>query len=609
MRFLNPAGLWLLLGVPILIIIYLIKAQHEDRPVSSTYIWKLSNRFMKKRLPIQKITKLLLFLLQLLMIIVVSLMVSRPVIIKGKSCEYIAILDGSASMQIVDADGTTRFERAIDKIEELGSNIENGHKVSVILATDSADYLVQSASSVSELKDALNSADCGLGDCNIEEAISKAEFLSEKKADVKILFYTDCHYSEATNVEVVNLNAGEWNVAVESVSVSSEEENTVVTGVITSYNADVTLAVGLRVNDNSEKAQFVDLKRDTPTEVEFIISNKMMYDTLDVFFKAEDGLIEDNSYSVCKKKTRTYGVLLASKSPLYLESVLKALGNCKLTTVSSVEESELKGYDLYIFDGVTPANYPEDGSVILIGTENMPDGIYVSENIESQATLEFSIDADEDIYKEVYAGISLKDAVVSKYAKLNGNMRWRSVLECDGDSVCMTRDLEDGRKFTVLSFDLHNSNLPLLVDYILLMRNLVEYSVPALLKDTDYAIGEKVKFTVMPTAKELYVELPDGDVDQLPTDEDVVRLLPSQLGIYTVVMATAEGGEYADFFVHIPAGESACEDVDKLEASLWSSDKEDVQGEDAYIELWQYLAAVLLILMLVEWGCYYHEQY
>ena len=69
MKFLNPAGLWLLLGVPILIIIYLIKSQHEDRSVSSTYLWKLSARFMKKRLPVQRVQKLLLFLLQLLMIV------------------------------------------------------------------------------------------------------------------------------------------------------------------------------------------------------------------------------------------------------------------------------------------------------------------------------------------------------------------------------------------------------------------------------------------------------------------------------------------------------------------------------------------------------------
>ena len=58
MRLLNPAGLWFLLGIPVLIVIYLIKAQHEDRAVSSTFIWKLSSRFMKKRQPLQKLRRI-----------------------------------------------------------------------------------------------------------------------------------------------------------------------------------------------------------------------------------------------------------------------------------------------------------------------------------------------------------------------------------------------------------------------------------------------------------------------------------------------------------------------------------------------------------------------
>ena len=68
MMFLNPNGLWLLLGIPVLIIIYLIKNQHEDKQVSSTYIWKLSSKFAKKRLPIQRLRNFILFLIQLLLI-------------------------------------------------------------------------------------------------------------------------------------------------------------------------------------------------------------------------------------------------------------------------------------------------------------------------------------------------------------------------------------------------------------------------------------------------------------------------------------------------------------------------------------------------------------
>lgn len=608
MRFLNPAGLWLLLGVPILIIIYLIKAQHEERQVSSTYIWKFSEKFMKKRLPIQRINKILLFLLQMLMIIAASLMIARPAISNGMSCEYIAILDASASMQIADKDGHTRFDRAIDEIEKLGKHIEKGHTVTVILAGDNVDYVIREADTVDKLLDALKSVKCGLGGCDVVQAVSKAEFISEQNGNVEILLYTDTKYDKAVNVDVVDFSSNEWNVVVENVSVKTDEKNTVIKAMVTSYNSDTTLAVGLRLDGYVEKAQYIDLQSNIPKEVEFTINSEMKYDSLEVFTKVEDGLSADNSYSVCKKRTKSYNVYLASKSPLYLDSVLNALGNCKVTTVGQVEPSKLNGYDLYIFDGIVPEQYPEDGSVILVGTERLPEGVYVSETVDAKTELHISTKASEEVYEDIIDGISLNEAVVSKYSKLNHNLRWSTVLECDGAPVCVTKNLEDGKKFTVLSFDLHNSNLPLLVDYILLVRNLVEYSVPALVKGDDYAIGEKVKLTVMPYAKELYIELPDGQVRQLSTTEDVVTISPTELGVYTAVITTDESGEYADFFVHIPNGETGLVEPMNIEANIQVVEDASIEDE-AFAELWYYLAIILLILLLVEWGCYYYEQY
>ena len=116
MSFVNPAGLWLLLGIPVLILIYLIRSQHEDRPVSSTFIWKLSSRFIKKRLPVQRIKKILTFLLQLALIIAISLLAARPIIYDGKICDYIAVIDASASMQTVDETGTSRFSYALKEV-------------------------------------------------------------------------------------------------------------------------------------------------------------------------------------------------------------------------------------------------------------------------------------------------------------------------------------------------------------------------------------------------------------------------------------------------------------------------------------------------------------
>ena len=49
MTFLYPLGLLGLIGIPILIIIYIIKQKYTEQTVSSTYIWTLSEKFLKRR--------------------------------------------------------------------------------------------------------------------------------------------------------------------------------------------------------------------------------------------------------------------------------------------------------------------------------------------------------------------------------------------------------------------------------------------------------------------------------------------------------------------------------------------------------------------------------
>ena len=117
-----------------------------------------------------------------------------------------------------------------------------------------------------------------------------------------------------------------------------------------------------------------------------------------------------------------------------------------------------------------------------------------------------------------------------------------------------------------------------------------------------------MKLTVMPYAKELYIELPDGQVRQLSTTEDVVTISPTELGVYTAVITTDESGEYADFFVHIPNGETGIVEPMNIEANIQVVEDASIEDE-AFAELWYYLAIILLILLLVEWGCYYYEQY
>ena len=47
MSFLYPLGLLGLIGIPILIIIYILKNKYTEQTISSTYLWRLSEKFLK----------------------------------------------------------------------------------------------------------------------------------------------------------------------------------------------------------------------------------------------------------------------------------------------------------------------------------------------------------------------------------------------------------------------------------------------------------------------------------------------------------------------------------------------------------------------------------
>ena len=605
MRFLNPAGLWLLLGIPILILIYLIKSQHEDRPVSSTYIWKLSSRFMKKKLPLQRIRKFLLFLLQLFMIITTALLVARPAVFNGEICEYIAILDLSASMQTADDSGTTRLDLAREQIVELAKQTENGHKITVITATDNAAYLVQSTTSQGDVEFALEDIEATLGGCNPEKALELARPICESSKNASVIFYTDCNYEDTQNITVVNVNQNEWNLAVENLSLTEGTDESLLTGTITSYNRDATVTVGLKIDGEIESAATVTCQSNVPATVQFITEPLGSNYTAEIYVEEADGLTADNTYILCSESRRNLRVLLLSQTPFYLNSALEALGNCQVTAVTSPEEITFSGYDLYLFDNIFPDSYPTDGAIIQFGTGAMPTGIGFGELISAEGPFSTVSDLTDDLYKD----LELNDTVLSKYTPLSGDSRWKSVFECAGKSVCMTTKTAYGMPFTIFSFDLHDSNLALQSGFVILMRNLLGYSVPPLIQDNDFSIGEIVELNELPSADALCVQYPDGKIETISTINRQGSIVVDSLGLHTAFMTIGVGGEAADFFVHIPETENAVQEGGTIEWSYTANPDVSTAPTEAFTEIWFWLAAALLLLILLEWGVYYYEQY
>ena len=613
MRFLNPAGLWLLLLIPVLIIIYIIRARYEERSVSSTFIWKLSMRFMKKKLPFRQIRQLLLFTCQLLMIVAVSILVSQPAIVsKGGGKEYILIIDGSASMNTEHEDGTTRFHRAIEQIEEMIPKADYGTPFTIILAADDAGYLVERSQSETEIKLALKNAKCGYGDGSLEDALRLAQLICDKNAVTDVILFSDCEYKTAENIEIVNLAKQEWNLSFSSLSYAKSEEDYVFTVKAYSQNEDAEFAVALSVDGKIIDVQNQFCKANSELTFTFTAEKLKDFKVATVYTDAKDALEADNTYSVCKKKSVPINVLLVSESPFYLESALKVMGNCKVEKVSSLDQASLSGYGLYIFDRCMPETLPTDGSVWLFAPETLPTDMSIRDENGPKSQIKLAKKGNSALYSSLANRLKLDEAAVSDYTKIAAGRSWESLLSCGEDTVLFTRKETNGMRTAVFAFDLHNSNLPLLADYVVLFKELLAYSVPEMLMDTDYAVSETISLTVLPLSEYLYVELPDEEMVSLSIKNSSADLIPETVGVYTAVQSLSDGNKkYADFFVHLPYSEMKDEDVESSLTVILPSavDSNGIAAEDGLHEIWIWVLLALLVLILAEWGIYYYEQF
>lgn len=601
MRFANPEWLWLLVGVPILIIIYLIRSRHEDRPVSSTFIWKLSDKFAKKRLPIQRLRKFLLFLLQLLMIIVISLMASKPMLKEGQTYDYIIVLDSSASMQLEDEKGVSRFERAKEKIYTLAGDLRSGHTVTVILAGREASYLTRQTTSAGELKLALNGVLCSNGTSDVSAAIALAQEMCDRTENAKVVFFTDKDFKEAGNIEVVDLRQDEWNVSLEGLTSKKRIEYTQFTGYLTSYNKDVTLTVGLKIDGTTSYVSTVSCEKDVQTKVEFVTDEPIEFERAEIYIDAKDAFLGDNSFGLCQQNRKKHNVLLVSAAPLYIKSALDSMGNCNVTVNYELDQSALSGYDLYIFDGITPKEYPEDASVIVFGTENLPSGIRTEVKYDLKNTLTMDTKSESGIL----SGVELKGTVVNGYSPLISNSTWESLLYCRGNTVLATTETQNGTRISVFSFDLHNSNLPLQSSFLVLMKNLVDYSVDSMFSKTHFTAGETVGITILRGCENIYAEFPSGIIKSLSIQGDEASLTVYDVGMYTVLMTGETLKEYADIYVGFPEDEFSNVQGGLIAVTL----TEQIEKEEAFSDGWFWFALAILIILLLEWGVYYYEQY
>lgn len=651
MSFLQPLGLLGLIGVPIIIIIYIIKSRFVQKPVASTFIWKRSLKYVKRKIPLSIILSLLL-ILQILTVVVASFAIARPTIKPLKSNEEIYILDASASMQTVH-EGKTRFELAKETIVTKAESIGSNNRISVILAGTKAETIVERSEDKIDIRYKLEDITCTDGTADIEGALEEASKIQEKNAGATIKLITDKDYENIEGLEVVNISrVGEFNVSI--LGVTDEQ---LITGdyqfeaEVVSYGRGTECAIGIYVDDafmgskniilpntnmnegGTIKVVFTPnlLAEETETQAVVKIENIQSYKNVRVVIESNDGIQADNEFTLYsevktipkilfisnKFKTNSDGAVDTTK----LTSLYAALASNGYVARSedmftSVESAlnkigEMKGYDLYIFEGVEPPegeDFPTDGAVWLLNPKSIPDavtGINMQQDlIEGEFTMILASQSQTVTYETVTKNLDCQIGI-AKYKPMTHSGSFEKIFSCDGNQASLIAGTSGGVRMVVTNFDFNHTEWPYRVtDYIILINNLVNYSIPDVLPSRDFEIGQTVQFNAPAGANKLTFKYEGIILDE--TEDLDMKFVLDKVGNYEVEVTFNDESTVSYMLpTHIPNDESNIVIVGENVVAAEIPADSVVEAEP--IEIFPYLIALLILLLVTEWGVYHRD--
>lgn len=656
MKLLTPLGLLGLLGVVALIIIYLIRPNYQQKSISSTYIWKLSLKYKKKRVPISKLRNILIIICQILALVACALILAQPnEVLKAQAdyVEVIAIIDSSASMR-AETNGETRFERAVDEARVKGDDVlKDGGVVSVIIADAKPHFLLERVNSQgltifdNTMDDIyFDEAACSYGTSDVDGAMALCESVLSENPAAEVWLYTDMLYSNVPpRVNVVNVaDADEWNAAILNaravlednnyyafyidVAVYGAEKHITVNMDVQGVNASDSTSAGLTyqfsttvtcTRDNTKTVVFKYLadgeeqpKQTENTEYIFIKEAQKVYSYQSVHISLDlgtesDSFINDNSFEIFGGQKEVLKIQYTSSSAntffnaafFVLQANLKDRWDIQLTEVKDGNYA-LSGFDLYLFEHIMPERMPEDGVVWLVDPiEGSPIGAGFGVTGVYNFGKPVSLSAGEE--HAITNNIRPDKITVSRYCVISQrDSAYKVLMSVDNKPALMVKETSDA-KVVVMAFSVHYSDYVIRYDFQLMVNNIFRYFFPTTVSGNSFEVGSAIslngrgqQLSVWYNNKELetLTKLPGTFSANVP-------------GMYQIKQTTDfEKDITTDIYVKIPSTESNIKDSRNSMVNPYKIEDEN----DYYYDLLIYIAAALVAFLFIEWVLHIKEE-
>ncbi len=613
-----PLGLLGLLAIPLLILIYILKNKHTEQVIASTYLWTLSERFLKRRNPISRLAGIISLILQILAVTFISFSIAQPVFtLKNAARDYVFVLDGSGSMAY-EQKGKTRFERAKEEIEEVVKDSVSGSTYTLIYAGDTTSVLFEGVADKLLTLSLLEDAKLTATSSTLKDAQSLAQTYFNENPTAKIYLLSDKDYQNLENVELINLSASVENYALSPLTCTVEEGQLVVEGEACSYESDQELTLDLEVKRGGqvlrEETKLV-VKRwedeESAQPFTFLVEGSD-YDSVKVSIRNEDALATDNVsmlYSASEAKKGDI-LIVSDNNEFFLRSAIEALPNApKITSIKTEEyEQAMTGYGLYIFDGYKPELLP-DGEVWFINPKTSLTGagftVQGSVDLPKSQVLTYSSSTASRVVS-ILKNTLKSNISIRQYVKCSFDRNFNTVLSYDGNPVLFAGVNDENNRQVVFAFDFNRSDFVLNVNFVTLIRNLLDYTFPSMVSSTSQVCGEPMAINILGDNRSVRVETPDGKIATLGAEGDLVEYTMKEVGTYKITQIIEDREETVYVYGSLSAAESRPQTGEESFAVVGAPSSERRDGWYDDLIVWFIL---LGLIFLADWGVYCYEQH
>ncbi len=615
MSFLTPlAVLAGLIAIPI-ILMYMLRLRRREILVSSTFLWQQILEDREANTPWQRLRRNILLFLQLVILALMVLALVRPYVTVPtvSSGQTALLIDASASMNAADVDGRTRFEAAKDEARDIISRMGDNDAMTVIRVANVPEVLTPYTGNKNELRAAVNGASPGVSTADWVAALTLASSGGGAE-DFNIVIISDGGIGDASNIppipgekRYIQVGESSSNLAITALATRAlPDEAPQLFAQVTNYSdMDTEVSLLLSIDGVQTESQRIAIPAQSRTP--FYGQLPLDFTTVQaelVLPDIDDYLEGDDKAWAVSTITGSRRALLMTPGNLFVEQVLRSLPG--LETFKGNIDSGLpaREYDLYIFDSWLPGalptgdmlfiNPPESTSLFTIGEMNQDtDNIVVQEDDPRMNFVDFG-----------NVNILRLREVSAEWAD--------TLIRADGGPLLLAGQPSSGRQVAVMTFAVQESDLPLQVAWPVMMANLLEWFSPRdIISAPDgLRVGDSLLIRPPFEADIVRVTLPDETVRELSVGEEPLIFTDNDLpGIYTIeVLLGDEVLQSQPFAVNLfDEGESNIEpvtgDLQLGDAAASTGEREEL-GQEEY---WPYIAALALLVLVIEWYVYHRR--